>query len=1781
MIIKFIFVIFLFILWTSELFSQYKIEKIDQSSQKINFDLTLSEVNHKLVKTQSGGNEVDFTGYLDESKPGTPCLPDKIIFIALPSISKITISSLILSSEKINGFPCLNPLVQRKTDSTLIYQKVTRFASSVTQNTFNDAEVVGYLWIRNYYCAAIRINQYRYNYTNYIEQINKIHLAINVAQPFAQARIISVKNNSFDETISRLILNYNSSPQFEKSRANFKSDPLTAWIDYSKTYIKIGVNHDGIYRITPSDLSNYGVNYEAIDPNTFKILSKAKEIPIYVHLNLPNTFSSGDYIEFFGFRNMGGDYKKVNAFNTPYNEYLDRYSDTTVYWLSWDGIAGKRIDTLSLAAGSVKDTVFSYTEITHHEDNTWFDYSVADIARREDPEWIENETWVGGQQTVGTSKLSFTVSDIVPGKSADAYYKVQDFASDINQNSHKIGLTLNSNSTVFGVESINKYEQKVIHANFPVSVLNNGSNILNAISYPTLASLNSIEYDWYEVDYPRYLKAINDSLEFQINDTLKNQPAVIKVTNLSGQPHSLYKISGGLKKIFNFTFNKNIITFTDTVYPGSKYYLVLTSKIEKPHFYYKKNFVDLGANTNQADYILITHPILLNEANKYAGFINQNYNVSTKIINVNDIYDEYNYGFFSPVPIKYFLQTAFNNWIAPKPSYVFLVGDANFDYYGNTVKYFGTPPVINYVPSFGVPVSDTWFVIWDSTGLNIPQMCIGRLPVSTVADFDNYLQRHKSYLASPFDDWNKRYLFFSGGDASNPFELTLLKSVNDQLINTIIKPYPIGGICNHFYKTVTPSTNFGPYTNDQITAKLDSGGVILSYIGHSGTQIWDNGIYDPQQVSNNRGRFTFVTDFGCSTGKFAEPDIKSFAELFVAGSHANAIGFVGNSSLGFTSTTTTFPQLFYTRLFSKNNTSVGEAYLNAKIDLLQFYGSTGVCRIFTLCNTLFIDPIIKLKVPVKPNLYIDQNGIKINSNTVESSTDSIKVSVKYFNYGIADSGKFKIKVISYFNDQDVYETKIIKNIPLYSDSISLYLNIKNQVGSHKISVILDSDNNIDEIYKTDNTAALQYNVVSVDIRSLFIDNIDNINNTIINFINPTNTTIADSMFVQTDVTQAFSSPVTRTYPFGLFYSKIDLSPLSANVRYWLRVKLKNSAANYSRPLSFYYSPQIQNALLLNDSLSFSNGIMNSVQFGKDGLVVGNLTKKIVVTSAGYYDGGYATTTVNGNDYLSLGHLDGTHIAAFDNNLNFLYEKRFNYWDDPVNFESNFLTYMDSVSTNNIVVFSDCGGGGGSGFTAKINSAIKNFGSKYIESVGFRYSWAMIGRKGAKPGTVPEVWSKPFAGAVSIDSTFTFQSSAGTYTSPLFGPVSSWKSLDLATKNNANSLINIYPIVTNTNRIDTLSVLPIINNSANLSSLSKYSFLKFLVKINKGTGLLPPSLSSLQINYNSLPELGTNFQVVSVAKDTVVQGDKIILSFSVYNVGQATASNFRVTIDAVYPDNSKEKVYDTTIDSLGAGQNKKFIYSYSTISIIGKIQFNITIDPDNKITELYKDNNLYSIAAYVKTNNTSATMKVTFDGNDIVNGDYISLKPNIIIELNDQSYVPITDTTLIRLYLNGRRIYFANNPNVLIPTYSNSNPKLVVNYKPTLSSGSYSLKIWTKSITGSAADSVVLNRKFQVDSELKLLEVYNYPNPFSKETYFTFKLTQVPDELKIRIFTVAGRLIKEFSFVPAELRCDFNRLLWNGRDQDGDLIANGVYLYKIITSKNGENTSVTQKMAIIR
>lgn len=96
------------------------------------------------------------------------------------------------------------------------------------------------------------------------------------------------------------------------------------------------------------------------------------------------------------------------------------------------------------------------------------------------------------------------------------------------------------------------------------------------------------------------------------------------------------------------------------------------------------------------------------------------------------------------------------------------------------------------------------------------------------------------------------------------------------------------------------------------------------------------------------------------------------------------------------------------------------------------------------------------------------------------------------------------------------------------------------------------------------------------------------------------------------------------------------------------------------------------------------------------------------------------------------------------------------------------------------------------------------------------------------------------------------------------------------------------------------------------------------------------------------------------------------------------------------------------------------------------------------------------------------------------------------------------------------------------------------------------------------------------------EVYNYPNPMKNSTSFIFQHNLDESiQADIRIYTSAGRLIKELN--KTNITDKFVNIEWDGRDTDGDNIANGTYIYKInIKSESGSFArSSTGKLVVLK
>ncbi|HSP88040.1 MAG TPA: interleukin-like EMT inducer domain-containing protein, partial [Ignavibacteriaceae bacterium] len=574
-----------------------------------------------------------------------------------------------------------------------------------------------------------------------------------------------------------------------------------------------------------------------------------------------------------------------------------------------------------------------------------------------------------------------------------------------------------------------------------------------------------------------------------------------------------------------------------------------------------------------------------------------------------------------------------------------------------------------------------------------------------------------------------------------------------------------------------------------------------------------------------------------------------------------------------------------------------------------------------------------------------------------------------------------------------------------------------------------------------------------------------------------------------------------------------------------------------------------------------------------------------VTSAGSDDGEFASMMYNGEELLPNTFYWGIVTAEIDSVT--LRPSAFRYFIfSQGNANELMKAYLDSLPSGKIIAMTICADGAQSvlGFSpgTEIRETIKNFGSAYIDSIGYRDSWSIIGRKGASTGSVQETFKRRFFGFAETSESNVVNNESGYIVFPAAEKSFNWQNLEKNDLIPSGSSIEYYPLgIKADGNVDTLSSL---NFSGNISSLeninaSLYPSLKILAKLYANNLFESPSISSLGINYLIPPELAINYQVVKINSDSLLIGENALLNFAVYNASKTTADSFKILVEVLKSGNERETVSELTVNGLDSLGKRFFEVQLNTANSPGNNNFEITVDSENRIKEIFKDNNFFQIPFYVKPDTTTPEINITFDGNDILDGDYVSAKPEIKIELVDQSLLPINDPSSVMLFLNDQEI--PSDSSIIIYEFNPVNPKVVVTFNPELTSGEYVLKVFARNSSGNVADSSGVEKHFIVNEETEILNVYNYPNPTSGETHFTFKLTQIPDELKIKIYTIAGRLIKEIKKTSSELNFDFNTIFWDGKDDDKNRIANGVYFYKIIISKDGKKQDVTQKLAIVK
>ncbi len=423
-------------------------------------------------------------------------------------------------------------------------------------------------------------------------------------------------------------------------------------------------------------------------------------------------------------------------------------------------------------------------------------------------------------------------------------------------------------------------------------------------------------------------------------------------------------------------------------------------------------------------------------------------------------------------------------------------------------------------------------------------------------------------------------------------------------------------------------------------------------------------------------------------------------------------------------------------------------------------------------------------------------------------------------------------------------------------------------------------------------------------------------------------------------------------------------------------------------------------------------------------------------------------------------------------------------------------------------------------------------------------------------------------------------------SPKFGPVKNWYNMLWAGKrNDLEDIVNLKIIgIKNDNSLDTLQSINELQTNNDISGINAtvYPYLKLYMKVKDSINLSAYQLKYWRLLADALPEGALAPNLKFTFKDTLEKGEPLNVSIAFKNISDMAYSD-SLAVKLIVTDNNNitQTINIPKIKKLLAGDTATVNVSIATENLVGKNSFYIDVNPNNNPQEQFLYNNFAYKNFYVKGDVQNPILDITFDGVHILNGDIVSSKPNIRVALKDESkFMALNDTSLLTVQLkmpNGELRQFKYGTDTLRFNPANTatgNNTATVDFNPTLlQDGSYELYVKAKDKSNNAAGPNQYRVLFTVNNKPMITNVFNYPNPFTTSTAFVFTLTgtQVPQNLRIQILTVTGKVVKEIT--KAELGNlhigrNITEYKWDGTDTYGQALGNGVYLYRVITSQDG-------------
>ncbi len=449
---------------------------------------------------------------------------------------------------------------------------------------------------------------------------------------------------------------------------------------------------------------------------------------------------------------------------------------------------------------------------------------------------------------------------------------------------HVTGVTLNDQA-VGQVEWAGATGQ-VLTVDVPAGLLVEGTNWLKLAA----GRLPGVTSQWYlnnfELNYQRQYQTRSGALEFGADNN-----EVVSVSGFTQPGVTVLDVTvptqpGVVTNVTVSWTNNGYVASLAPPNSAGRYVAFQAGAVSGPAAMAVVSWANLAAATNQGNYVLIAPAVLADAAGELAAY-RQTQGLVSKVVTLEQIYDEMNAGIVSPWAIQDFLALAFRQW-AVKPGYAVLVGNGTYDYrnllgYGDNL----IPPLMMPTP-FGLTGTDSLY--GDVNGDGVMEVAVGRLPVLDTNGLARLIGKIKQYEGQPTPGVPSALLVADvGSDFANG-----LAQADGLLAGKFTRQMLVG------------TTASDPVVRAGVLAGLNQGVDLLSYIGHGATEFMGGlggGYLTVGDVATNLsggGRLPVVVAATCSVGQYMVAGVDCLAEALVL-SDRGAIGVMAPSGMAWDS----------------------------------------------------------------------------------------------------------------------------------------------------------------------------------------------------------------------------------------------------------------------------------------------------------------------------------------------------------------------------------------------------------------------------------------------------------------------------------------------------------------------------------------------------------------------------------------------------------------------------------------------------------------------------------------------------------------------------------------------------------------------------------------------------------------------------------------------------------------------------------------------------------------